>query len=277
MQPGCLKFAKTTHGENNMKVIILSAGQGKRLLPLTADTPKCLLNIQGKTLLEWQIGELHKCGIENITVVSGYGSEKVDALLQENYGQQNIHTHYNPDFATTDNLVSCWKVRDEMSEDFILLNGDTLFEAAVVRSLLASPENPITVTINHKDIYDTDDMKVSLAETRLTKVSKDIPQSDIHGESIGMILFRGEGPMIFRKGLENALNDTKSVHKWYLSVIDAIAQEKRVLTCSISGLLWCEVDYPADLKKANKIVTSYPAESKPDTVTNDPDRQITTA
>lgn len=260
-----------------MKVIILSAGQGKRLLPLTADTPKCLLDIEGKTLLEWQIGELHKCGIDKITVVSGYGSEKVASLLQQNYGQQNIRTHYNPDFATTDNLVSCWKIREEMNEDFILLNGDTLFEAAVVRSLLASPENPITVTINHKDSYDTDDMKVSLAETRLTRVSKEIPQSDIHGESIGMILFRGDGPAIFRKGLEKALNDTKSVHKWYLSVIDAIAQEHNVRTCSISGLLWCEVDYPADLKKANKVVTGFPAENKPDTVTNDPKSHITTA
>lgn len=247
-----------------MKVIILSAGQGKRLLPLTAKIPKCLLEIQGKTLIEWQIGELHKCGIDQITVVTGYGAEKVESLLEKRYGRQSIRTHCNLDFDKTDNLVSCWKVREEMNEDFILMNGDTLFEAAVVKSLLASHETPITVTINHKDSYDADDMKVSLAETRLINVGKNILLDKIHGESIGMILFRGDGPMIFRKGLEKALKDTKSVHNWYLSVIDAIAQEKTVLTCSIKGLLWCEVDFAADLKKADTIVTGFPAAIRSD-------------
>lgn len=247
-----------------MKVIILSAGQGKRLLPLTAKIPKCLLEIQGKTLIEWQIDELHKCGIDQITVVTGYGAEKVDSLLEKRYGRQTIRTHCNLDFAITDNLVSCWKVREEMNEDFILLNGDTLFEATVVKTLLASHETPITVTINHKDSYDADDMKVSLAETRLINVGKNIPLDKIHGESIGMILFRDDGPMIFRKGLERALKDTKSVHNWYLSVIDAIAQEKTVLTCSIKGLLWCEVDYAADLKKADTRVARFPATIRSD-------------
>ncbi len=258
-----------------MKVIILSAGQGKRLLPLTAEIPKCLLAIQGKTLIEWQIGELHKCGIDQITVVTGYGAEKVESLLQQSFGSESIQTRCNPDYATTDNLISCWKVREEMNEDFILLNGDTLFEAAVVRTLLASPETPITVTINHKDLYDADDMKVSLSENWLTNVGKNIPSEAIHGESIGMILFRGDGPMIFRKGLEKALNDTKSVHSWYLSVIDAIAQEKTVQTCSIKGLLWCEVDYAADLERADGTVAGFPAGSGLDSTVEDLERRRT--
>lgn len=252
-----------------MKVIILSAGQGKRLLPLTAKIPKCLLKIQGKTLLDWQIGELHKCGIDQVTVVTGYGADKVESSLRENYGRQRIRTHYNPDYATTDNLVSCWKVREEMNEDFILLNGDTLFEAAALKSLLTSSPNPITVAINHKASYDTDDMKVSLSGTRLHRVGKNIPRDEIHGESIGMILFRGDGPMIFRDGLEKALSDSQSVHSWYLSVVDAIAREKTVLTCSITGLLWCEVDYPADLKRAGSVVAGFSL--KDDLVNSDGD------
>ncbi len=247
----------TTTGHIYMKVIILSAGQGKRLLPLTAKIPKCLLEIQGKTLIEWQIDELHKCGIDQITVVTGYGSDKVEALLQQSYGSQSIKTYYNRDYATTDNLVSCWKVRDKMNGDFILLNGDTLFEAAVLKILLAAPANPVTVTINHKDVYDADDMKVSLAEKRLIKVGKDIPAGEIHGESIGMILFRGEGPMIFSKELDEAVNEPNSSRRWYLSVIDDIAGKKAVLTCSIGGLQWCEVDYPEDLKKADRVVSGF--------------------
>ncbi len=236
-----------------MKAILLSAGQGKRLLPFTAKRPKCLLEVQGKTLLEWQIQELSKCGINAITVVTGYGYEDVDTVLLQNDELRHIETFYNPDFATSDNLVSCWKVREQMNEDFILLNGDTLFEAAVLKKLLTSHCTPITVTINHKDKYDADDMKVSLTETKLIRIGKDLPPSETHGESIGMILFRGDGPTIFRKALEQALTEPQAAHRWYLSVIDTIARQKEVLTCSIKGLHWCEVDCPADLQAADKI------------------------
>ncbi len=240
-----------------MKAIILSAGQGKRLLPLTTRLPKCLLEIQGKTLLEWQVEQLQKCGIEAITVVTGFGAEEVDALIRQNCELQSIQTFYNPDYAKSDNLVSCWKVREEMNEDFILLNGDTLFEAAVLTKLLATPVNPLTVTINHKDKYDADDMKVSLAETQLTKIGKTLSTSETHGESIGMILFRGNGPAIFTEALAHAMSEPQAAHRWYLSVIDAIAQQKTVLTCSIKGLQWCEVDCPTDLKHAESVVASF--------------------
>jgi choline kinase len=260
-----------------MKAIILSAGQGKRLLPMTATMPKCLLEVEGKTILEWQIDELHKCGLDKITVVTGYRADKVEEVLQRRYGPQRVEVFYNPDYATTDNLISCWKVRHEMIDDFILLNGDTLFEAGVVKNLLKSPVSPITVTVNHKDIYDADDMKVSMEGTRLTKVGKDIPSGGIHGESIGMILFRDTGPMIFRKGLENALTDTESGRRWYLSVIDDIAQERTVLTCSIKGLAWCEVDYPADLKLAARVVAAFNNNGVSRTASGNPKSQKTTA
>jgi choline kinase len=58
-----------------MKAVILSAGQGKRLLPLTADHPKCLLDIEGQAIIEWQIGELAKCGIDRVSVVAIIGSK----------------------------------------------------------------------------------------------------------------------------------------------------------------------------------------------------------
>ena len=190
-----------------MKVIILSAGQGTRLLPLTADRPKCLIPVQGKTVLEWQIDELHRSGIDDITVVVGYNAPMVEELLADRYGPGRVHTRCNADYASTDNLVSCWLVRDLMDEDFILLNGDTLFTGGIVERLLAAPAAPVTVTVHCKAAYDADDMKVSLDGDRLVHVSKDIPLDQVHGESIGMILFRGEGPGLFRNGLEQARAD----------------------------------------------------------------------
>lgn len=241
-----------------MKAIILSAGQGKRLLPLTADRPKCLLEIQGMSILEWQVRELHKCGVTDITVVTGYGADQVDALVQSKAHLQDIDTFYNPDFATSDNLVSCWKVREKMNEDFILLNGDTLFEAQVLKSVLASTPTPITVTINFKDSYDDDDMKVHLNKNQLINIGKTLSPEVTHGESIGMILFRGEGSMTFRQALEEAMDTPQAAKRWYLSVIDSIAAQSEVLTCSIEGLLWCEVDCQTDIEEADSVLASFP-------------------
>ena len=79
-------------------------------------------------------------------------------------------------------------------------------------------------------------MKVSLAETRLTKIGKDIREGGIHGESIGMILFRNDGPGIFRKGLEKAVTEPSSANRWYLSVIDAIALKKNCINMFDRGI-----------------------------------------
>ncbi len=239
-----------------MKVIILSAGQGKRLLPLTSKTPKCLLDICGKTLLEWQVETLTREHIDDIVVVTGYGAHKVEQLVQRRLGQYRIRTFYNPDYATADNLVSCWKVRHEMDQDFILLNGDTLFEPAVLAKLLASPPSPITVTVSSKKKYDSDDMKVITKAGRLMRIGKQLPAEQVSAESIGLIYFRGRGPEIFRSALRQAIDQPEYNKKWYLSVIDQIAPNTPVMTCSITGLSWCEIDYPKDLKLAEPIVSA---------------------
>lgn len=242
-----------------MKAIILSAGQGKRLLPLTEHLPKCLLQVQGKTILEWQLDTLFACGVTDVTVVVGYQAEQVEAVLRDKYRKTAIHTLLNAEFSTTDNLVSCWLARTEMQEDFLLLNGDTLFEPAILRQLLKEAQAPVTVTVNQKNGYDSDDMKVSLAAGRLLRIGKDIPQAETDGESIGLLLFRGTGPKLFREGLEKAVADTSLVWRWFLSVVNAIAQEEEVRTCLINGKAWCEIDYPADLECAQQIMAEAAA------------------
>ena len=239
-----------------MKAVILSAGQGKRLLPLTADCPKCILPVQGRSLIEWQIDELAKCGIDQVTVVLGFRADKVERILRERYGSHRVKTIYNAAYAVSDNLVSCWAAHDEMRSDFVLLNGDTLFEAAVMQRLLDTHDRPVTVAISHKGDYDADDMKVELDGCRLVKIGKDLLPDQVDGESIGMILFRGQGPRLFRIALETALRTPSAQTKWYLSVIDEMARSMPVWTCSMKGLQWCEVDYHADLKLAEKVVSA---------------------
>jgi choline kinase len=240
-----------------MKAIILSAGQGSRLLPLTARSPKCTILLHDRTLLDWQIDQLAACGVERVTVVTGFGAEHVEQVVGRRDGRGKLATLFNPFFEVADNLVSCWMAGREMTEDFFLLNGDTLFEPAVVQRLLESPVKPITLATDHKAYYDDDDMKVHLSGRRLLGVGKDLPRDRVDGESIGLMLFRGEGPRLFREALEAAMRRPGALARWYLSVIGGLAEEGHVWTHPVDGLAWAEVDYPLDLARAAKMVSEW--------------------
>ena len=81
-----------------MKCIILSAGQGRRLLPLIAEVPKCVLQIGGQSLVERQITYLMKCGIDQVTVVVGFGAEQVEQVVRSHFHPDRVTTLYNPFF-----------------------------------------------------------------------------------------------------------------------------------------------------------------------------------
>ena len=242
-----------------MKAIILSAGHGRRLLPMTAETPKCLLDIEGRAVVEWQIDHLLENGINHITVVIGYGAIQVEELLDRRYGAKRIKTIYNPFFDVADNLATVWMARDEMSGDFLLLNGDTLFEPAIVSRLLDSPLKPITLARDHKSRYDSDDMKVCLDGNRLLKIGKDLDADNVDGESIGMLLFREHGGKLFKNAIAETMYAPVALKQWYLSVIDQLASGGQVWSQSINGLQWGELDYPVDLDKALKMAADWMA------------------
>jgi choline kinase len=240
-----------------MKAIILSAGQGRRLMPMTESTPKCALPVQGRMLIEWQIDQLCKCGVSTVAVVVGYGAATVEQALGARYTEDRVHTLFNPFFDVADNLASCWLAREEMEEDFLLINGDTLFEPAVLMRLLESPLHPITLARDCKARYDTDDMKVSIEGDQLLRIGKDLDPDIVDGESIGMLLFRGDGPELFRSAVQRAMRRPEGLKQWYLSVINELARTGSVWTVSIHGLQWQEVDYPADFEKVSRMVAGW--------------------
>ncbi|NRA95228.1 MAG: phosphocholine cytidylyltransferase family protein [Planctomycetes bacterium] len=237
-----------------MKAVILSAGQGRRLLPLTRRVPKCALNVSGRSIIHWQIDVLMDAGIDQIVVVLGHGASQVEALLARHPKRSQIRTLYNPFHSVSDNLATAWLASPEMDEDFLLLNGDTLFEQEGVRRVLASPTCPVTVTVDEKDSYDDDDMRVTLDGTRLVRIGKHLRPSETHAESIGMLLFRGDGPARFRWARERAVRKPEGLEQWYLTVVDELGQSGFVSTASIKGLRWAEVDTPADLDDAAMVL-----------------------
>jgi choline kinase len=244
-----------------MRAIVLSAGQGKRLLPLTAELPKCLLPVgNGQTLLEFQLHTLARCGISRVTIVSGFGVDRVERFLAEHrVPGLEVELLFNPFFAVSDNLATCWVARAAMHEDFVLANGDTLFQPDVLRRLLGSAPAPITVTIDHKRGYDEDDMKVSLDDDgRLLAIGKNLKPEFVHGESIGLLSMRGAGVRRFREAVERTMRAPEGLRAWYLSVVNTLAQEGVVQTASIRGMWWQEIDSPEDLEDAHRSLAEGP-------------------
>jgi choline kinase len=240
--------------KNSAKAIILSAGQGRRLLSLTENTPKCLLPVLGKPIIEWQIDALLSAGVNEITVVTGFQSALVEALLQQRYTDGQVNTIFNPFFEVADNLASCWIARFAMDRDFLLLNGDTIFDGSLLAQVLNSELAPITLSVDRKPAYDADDMKVQLDEKGWVKhVGKTLPADQIDAESIGLVFFREHGPQLFRNAIEAALRNQAELKSWYLTIIDALAEKQMVKPCSISQHRWCEIDFAIDLARAETL------------------------
>jgi len=240
-----------------MKAVILSAGQGRRLLPLTENMPKCALPVLGRSILEWQLQEIAKCDVDEVVVVTGFGADRVDEIIRRDHGVA-VRGLYNPFYAHSDNLGTCWAARSEMDGPFMIINGDTLFEAAILKRLLAS-SSPMAITLaaDNKPEYDPDDMKIVSRGNRLLRVGKQLELDTVNGESIGMMVFRGEGVSRFSDMVDHLMRRGEGLNRWYLSAIDALAQDWNVAICPIHGLSWCEVDNRADLLRAEQVLEGW--------------------
>jgi L-glutamine-phosphate cytidylyltransferase len=242
-----------------VRVVILAAGQGKRLLPLTAEVPKALLDIGGKTLVERQIEAFAATGIKEYTVITGYGAARMEEALAKISARLgvSIATVFNPFYAVADNLASCWMAREAMAGDVIQVNGDNVFRYDLVEKLLAAPSAPLSVAINLKQAYDSDDMKVILDRGRLTEIGKTLPVDTVDAEAIGFYVFRENGAKAYVDVLEKAMRDPQALKQWFPSAIGSLAKKIEVRTIPIDGLKWCEVDFPTDLQEARQLVASW--------------------
>ena len=245
-----------------MKAIILSAGQGRRLMPLTESLPKCCLILDGKSLLEHQVESLVASGIDEIVVVTGFGHQLVEEVVSRIHGV-SIRTLYNPFYALSDNLGTSWIARNEMKEPFLLINGDTVFEPSTLASLLSGKRSyPITLATDCKKQYDEDDMKISADGDQLKRVGKKLNKDIVNGESMGMMVFNQAGADAFVNKVESLMAGPDGLARWYLSAIDELAMAGFAGISSIQGFSWCEVDDLADFAHAEKTVRSWRERSR---------------
>jgi choline kinase len=242
------------------KAIILSAGKGSRLLPLTAERPKCLIELSGKSLLEWQLDALGSAGVRDVVVVTGFRDDLVDAVGARRPG---VRTLFNPFYHVADNLGSVWMARGELDSDTLLLNGDTLVSPELLAIVLAAETGPVAVTVDEKEAYDADDMKVLRDGDRLLRIGKALEPGGYNAESIGLLAFRGEGAALFARQVDKMMRWPDGTRRWYLRAIDQLAQDGAdVRTVSIRGEDWQEVDFPEDVEAAKALTARWAAASR---------------
>jgi choline kinase len=244
-----------------MKAIILSAGQGSRLGHMVDDRPKCLIDFNGRTLLDRQLDTLERNGVHEAVVVTGFHDERIEQALAKRSGGPAVRTIFNPFYKVADNTGSLYMAREELSGDCLVWNGDTLVSDSLMKRVVANDRSGICVTIDRKPAYDDDDMKVVEADGRLKAIGKRLADG-VNAESIGLLAFRAGGAERFREAIEQALRTPEGTTIWYLRVIHHLAQSSEVWTLDIRGEEWGEVDFPPDVAAARELTARWDAAEK---------------
>lgn len=231
-----------------MKAIILAAGKGSRLRPHTANVPKCMIDINGKTMLHRIIDTFNSCGVTDISVVRGYKKEKI------NY--PNITYYDNPDFETTEQMSSLFCAESAMDDGFIVCFSDILFDKSVLERLL-SAKSQIAVVVDtdwmegYKDRKDhpmSQADKVVIEHGRIFELGKNIPNHKATGEFIGLAKFSANGAK-FLKASKNRYSDRSYIYHALQQLAYLLIEVTPVL---IKGG-WREIDTCEDLEKARSL------------------------
>ncbi|MCB9603692.1 MAG: phosphocholine cytidylyltransferase family protein [Sandaracinus sp.] len=128
-----------------MDAVILAAGTGTRLRPLTDDRPKCMVSVLGKPMLEHALGQLEAAGIETTSLVTGYLSEVIEKTYGDRFGKMALRYLPNPEYATTNNIVSLLLAKDAIVTDTLLLEADLVYDDGMLAELASHPARNVAL------------------------------------------------------------------------------------------------------------------------------------
>ena len=232
-----------------MKALILAAGIGSRLAPLTNDRPKTLVEVNGKPILFQQIDNLHENGIFDITIVAGYKAGVLKEAVESKYNGINII--YNMNYLSTNNMYSAYLAKDYFyGQEFLMMNADVFYDSSVLETLLQDGFNNSIVT----DIgtYNEESMKVIEDNGRLVRISKQITEENALGSSIDIYRFSEAGGKAFFDKCTDYIKSKKEVTLWSeIALNDALA-DVEFKACPLVGK-WFEIDNINDLEEAERI------------------------
>jgi choline kinase len=230
-----------------MRGVILAAGRGSRLNGIANDSPKCLVEAGGITLVERQIQALRNAGIEDISVVVGCEAERVRQAC--GHGITYVE---NAQYSRTNSMYSLWMSRHLLYEGFVVFNCDVLFHSALLDDLLtARHDNALLLAYREADqpLFGDEEMKVKVRCGRVTDMSKTMDPADADGENLGIVKFGAEGAAAL-VDIMDRLIDAGGTRDWAPRAFAEFAKTHPLYAIGTRGLPWIEIDFPEDYERA---------------------------
>ena len=246
-----------------MKAVILAAGQGTRLSPLTNRVPKCLVRLHGKPVMQRQLESLDKAGFEQCVVVVGYRGDQVEYQFGPNFRNVEITYVYNERFQETNNLYSLWLARDYLDDDILLLECDLVFEDGLLKDLAQVTYPDVAVVDWFRPTMDGTVIlaREGLAESILLK-SQQAEQFDYRYALKTVNIYSLSRDTMVRRFLP-ALDryvDTGVTDVFYEAILaELVSQGKLNMAVHLTGdRKWTEIDTVEDLREAEAL---FPAKT----------------
>ena len=237
-----------------MKAIILAAGVGSRLRPITNEVPKCLVNVNGKSIIDYQIEAYINAGISEIVIITGHLHEKLVEYVKNKYSDINIVFIHNADYETTNNMYSLYLAKNLISDEFIMSNADVVFSKDMVK-LLIQNENESLIAVD-KDNYNEESMKIVVSD-RVLNISKQIEEKDAYGTSIDLYKFNKEATIEMFKEIDKVINKEYNLNSWTEVALNSILDKIIFKPFDIGNRFWYEIDNHTDLEAAEAIVKEH--------------------
>lgn len=235
-----------------MRALILAAGRGTRIRKVHGERPKCLIEVDGRTILDHQLQSLRLAGIHDVGIVVGYEKDQIIRHVRNSRHDrlQAISFVENPAFATTNNIYSLWLARDWIDGDgFVCLNADVIYDPQILQAALASRE---LVSMIVDPEWRDETMKVIISGGCVTQMSKLISAERFSGTYIGITLFSARGTQRLFDKLATLVGSGR-VNEFFNVAVQQLADESvHVGFTSTAGLPWAEIDDPADLSFAKQ-------------------------
>lgn len=232
-----------------MQALILAAGVGRRLDPLTRSVPKCLLEFGTSTLLERSLSILSSLAVKDVIVVTGHLESKVRERTGSRVSGTNIEYVYNPDFRSGGSGQSLLIALGGLREECVVMDSDLLYDRRILEKLIGADHgNCLAVDSN---LVDTgEEVKVVGQGGVVYDIGKEVwDRWRCVGEYVGMFRLTPEGVSVLRDELQNLKCDG-TVKAEYEEGLRSMVKKHRVYYITTDGLPWIEIDFAEDLEAA---------------------------
>jgi len=237
--------------------VILAAGAGTRLRPLTEDRPKCLLEVGGRALLDYQLEALAANDVREVLVVTGFCAEQI----VERYGT-GVRTLYDAEYEATNNLHSLWTARKELAgRDVLCLHADVLFHAAILGPCLEA-EHDVTAVLDRTLVEET--MKARVEGEHVVEIGKGVPAAQQFGTFLGIARFAPAASLALADSMEKLVEDDAHRQSYFVACLPLLARQGLEIGYTLTGgLPWAEIDTLEDLRGAEQVLKGIQARNPP--------------